>query len=164
MKSTPSAKVLILCTGNSARSVLGEYLLRVRGGGRFETYSAGSRPTGRVNPLAVRVLQECYDIDASYARSKSWDEFRKVSFDYVITVCDHAKESCPAWLGSPIVAHWGSPDPAGVDGTDEQKYQAFVAVAAQIAQRVDAFCALTLEAARDPASVRGIADDTPLPV
>lgn len=135
-------KVLILCTGNSARSVLGEYLLREKGRGRFEVHSAGSHPTGRVNPLAVRTLREKYGIDASGARSKSWGEFKDVKFDFVITVCDNAKESCPIWPGAPVVAHWSSPDPAGAAGTDEQKYQVFVNVASQIARRVDLFCAL----------------------
>jgi arsenate reductase len=135
-------KVLILCTGNSARSVLGEYLLREKGKGRFEVHSAGSHPTGRVNPLAVRTLGEKYGIDARGARSKSWDEFKAVKFDFVITVCDHAKESCPLWPGAPVVAHWSSPDPAGAVGTEEQKYQVFVNVASQIARRVDLFCAL----------------------
>jgi protein-tyrosine-phosphatase len=140
--STPSPrKVLILCTGNSARSVLGEYLLRAKGKGRFEVYSAGSHPTGRVNPLAVRTLQEKYGLDASDARSKSWDEFKDVKFDYVITVCDNAKEACPLWPGQPVVAHWGSPDPAAAEGTEEEKYRFFVTVASQIARRVDLFCA-----------------------
>ena len=134
-------KVLILCTGNSARSVLGEYLLREKGKGRFEVHSAGSHPTGRVNPLAVRTLREKYGIDASAARSKSWDEFKDVKFDFVITVCDNAKESCPIWPGAPVMAHWSSPDPAGAPGTEEEKFQVFVNVASQIARRVDLFCA-----------------------
>jgi protein-tyrosine-phosphatase len=137
----PPYKVLILCTGNSARSVIGEYLLRVKGKGRFEVHSAGAKPTGKVNPLALWVLREHYGIDAGDARSKSWDEFKQVKFDFVITVCDNAKESCPIWPGAPVIAHWGSPDPAGVEGTDDQKKQAFVQVASQIAQRVDLFCA-----------------------
>jgi arsenate reductase len=150
----PPQKILILCTGNSARSVLGEYLLREKGKGRFEVHSAGSHPTGRVNPLAVRTLREKYGIDARGARSKSWDEFRDVQFDFVITVCDHAKESCPVWPGAPVVAHWSSPDPAGAGGTDEEKFQVFVNVASQIARRVDLFCALpagklTASAVRD---------------
>jgi arsenate reductase (thioredoxin) len=135
-------KVLILCTGNSARSVIGEYLLRKKGKGRFEVYSAGSKPTGRVNPLAVWVLKEHYDIDASDARSKSWDEFKDVKFDFVITVCDNAKESCPIFPGYPVTAHFSSPDPADAQGTEDQKKWLFVQVASQIAQRLDLFCAL----------------------
>jgi arsenate reductase len=150
----PPYKVLILCTGNSARSVLGEYLLREKGKGRFEVHSAGSRPTGRVNPLAVRTLREKYGIDASGARSKSWDEFKAVPFDFVITVCDNAKESCPLWPGAPVVAHWSSPDPADAQGTEDEKFRMFVNVASQIARRVDLFCAfpedkLTAPAVRD---------------
>ncbi len=140
--STVPRKVLILCTGNSARSIIAEYLLRAKGAGRFETYSAGSHPTGRVNPLALWVLNERYGIDASGARSKSWDEFKGVTFDLVITVCDHAKESCPIFPGQPIQAHFGSPDPAAVEGTQDQKKWAFVQVASQISQRLDLLCAL----------------------
>ncbi len=135
-------KVLILCTGNSARSVIAEYLLRAKGKGRFETYSAGSKPTGRVNPLAVWVLQEHYGIDASDARSKSWDEFKDVKFDFVITVCDNAREACPIFPGSPVVAHFGSPDPADAQGTEDQKKWLFIQVASQISRRLDLFCAL----------------------
>jgi protein-tyrosine-phosphatase len=151
-------KVLILCTGNSARSILGEYLLRAKGRGRFEVFSAGSHPTGRVNPLAVRTLREKYGIDASAARSKSWDEFKGVNFDYVITVCDNAKEACPIWPGQPMVAHWGSPDPAAADGTEEEKFRFFVTVASQIARRVDLFCAFPEDKLRDLAAVRGVGD------
>lgn len=142
MNPAAPLKVLILCTGNSARSIIGEYLLRVKGKGRFEVHSAGAKPTGRVNPLALWVLKDRFNIDASDARSKSWDEFRDVTFDCVITVCDNAKESCPVWPGKPILAHWGSPDPAGVEGTEEQKRRAFVDVALQIARRIDLLCAL----------------------
>lgn len=141
MSTTTPYKVLILCTGNSARSVLGEYLLRAKGRGRFEVHSAGSHPTGRVNPLAVRTLREKYGIDASDARSKSWDEFKAVKFDFVITVCDNAKEACPIWPGAPVVAHWSSPDPAGAPGSEEEKFRVFVNVASQIARRADLFCA-----------------------
>lgn len=139
--STSPQKVLILCTGNSARSIIGEYLLREKGQGRFEVYSAGSKPNGRVNPLAQWVLREKYGIDAGSARSKSWDEFKDVHFDLVITVCDHAKESCPIWPGQPIVAHWGSPDPAAAEGTEEEKKLLFIQVASQISRRIDLFCA-----------------------
>jgi arsenate reductase (thioredoxin) len=156
MNHKPPFKVLILCTGNSARSVLGEYLLRAKGKGRFEVFSAGSHPTGRVNPLAVRTLREKYDLDATGARSKSWDEFRGVKFDFVITVCDNAKEACPVWPGQPVIAHWGSPDPAGVEGTEEEKFHFFVAVASQIARRVDLFCAFSDAQLLDAAAVREV--------
>jgi arsenate reductase len=152
----PPLKVLILCTGNSARSILGEYLLRWIGRGRFETFSAGSKPTGRVNPLAVRVLREKYNLDASAARSKSWDEFKGVKFDFVITVCDNAKEACPVWPGQPMLAHWGSPDPAAVEGTEEQKYWVFVQVASQIARRAERLCALPEAKLLDAVAVREI--------
>jgi arsenate reductase (thioredoxin) len=156
MSQKTSFKILILCTGNSARSVLGEYLLRAKGKGRFEVFSAGSHPTGRVNPLAVRTLREKYNLDASGARSKSWDEFKGVKFDFVITVCDNAKEACPVWPGQPVIAHWGSPDPAGVEGTEEEKFQFFVAVASQIARRVDLFCAFSDAQLLDAAAVRDV--------
>jgi len=160
--SPPPRQVLILCTGNSARSILGEYLLRAKGAGRFAVSSAGSHPTGRVNPLAVRVLAERYGLDASAARSKSWDEFKGVKFDFVITVCDHARESCPVWPGQPLVAHWGSPDPAAAEGTDEEKYRAFVNVASQIARRVELFCALPEDKLRDAVAVRAVGEQFPL--
>ncbi len=156
MNSKSPFRVLILCTGNSARSVLGEYLLRAKGGGRFEVHSAGSHPTGRVNPLAIRTLREKYGLDASDARSKSWDEFKNVKFDLVITVCDNAREACPVWPGQPMVAHWGSPDPAAAEGTEEENYRFFVNVASQIARRVDLFCAFPDEKLRDLAAVRAV--------
>lgn len=158
MPTQPPRKVLILCTGNSARSILGEYLLRAKGRGRFEVYSAGSHPTGRVNPLAVRTLKEKYGLDASDARSKSWNEFKDVPFDFVITVCDNARESCPIWPGQPMIAHWGSPDPAAAEGTEEEKFRFFVTVASQIARRVDLFCAFPEEKLRDLAAVRSVGD------
>ena len=158
----PPLKVLILCTGNSARSILGEYLLRQIGRGRFETFSAGSHPTGRVNPLAVRVLREKYHLDASAARSKSVEEFRGVKLDLVITVCDHAKEACPVWPGVPVLAHWGSPDPAAAGGTAEQKYRVFVQVASQIARRAELLGALPEAMLLDAAAVRAIGDQAKL--
>lgn len=158
MPTQPPRKVLILCTGNSARSILGEYLLRAKGKGRFEVYSAGSHPTGRVNPLAVRTLKEKYGLDASDARSKSWNEFKDVPFDFVITVCDNARESCPIWPGQPMIAHWGSPDPAAAEGTEEEKFRFFVTVASQIARRVDLFCAFPEGKLRDLAAVRSVGD------
>jgi arsenate reductase len=138
-------RILILCTGNSARSILGEYLLKRIGGKRFEVYSAGSFPTGTVNPLAMKVLRDIYHIDSSGARSKSWEEFADEEFDFVITVCDNARETCPIWPGQPIMAHWGSPDPALAEGTEEQKYKAFKQVALQIRRRIELFCALPID-------------------
>lgn len=137
-------KLLFLCTGNSARSIIGEYLLKQLGGSRFEVFSAGSFPTGKVNPLAIQILKDVYNIDASPARSKSWEEFEDLQFDFVITVCDNARETCPVWPSQPIVAHWSSPDPAAVEGTDAEKYRAFQEVAAQIKQRLDRFVLLPL--------------------
>jgi len=144
MKSNPY-KFLFLCTGNSARSIFGEYLLRRLGGSRFQVFSAGSFPTGIVNPLAVQVLKDVYNIDASEARSKSWEEFKGVEFDFVVTVCDNARESCPLWPGQPIVAHWGSPDPAAVEGSDSEKYRAFKEVAFEINRRLQLFTSLPLD-------------------
>jgi arsenate reductase len=138
----PPYRVLILCTGNSARSIIGEYLLNLKGRGRFEAHSAGARPSGTVNPLALWVLRDRYGIDASDARSKSWDEFKGVNFDFIITVCDNAREACPVWPGSPVLAHWGSPDPAAFEGPEAEKKWLFVRVASQIARRAELLCAL----------------------
>jgi arsenate reductase (thioredoxin) len=154
MSRTPY-KVLILCTGNSARSIIAEYLLRQKGRGRFEVHSAGAKPTGRINPFALWVLKEHYGIVASAARSKSWDEFKSAELDCIITVCDHARESCPVWPGKPVLAHWSSPDPAAVEGSDEAKKRAFVQVASQISRRADLLCALPDEKLL-PESVRQI--------
>jgi arsenate reductase len=163
METKAHYKVLILCTGNSARSILGEYLLRAKGRGRFEVFSAGSHPTGRVNPLAIRVLREKYNLDATDARSKSWDEFKAVKFDCVITVCDHAKEACPVWPGQPVLAHWGSPDPATAEGTEEEKYRFFVNVASQISRRADLFCAFPDAKLFDTAAVQAVGEAARLP-
>lgn len=151
-------RVLILCTGNSARSILAEYLLRAKGKGRFEVHSAGSHPAGQVNSLAVRALREKYNLDASNARSKSWDEFAGGKFDLVITVCDNAKESCPLWPGQPVITHWSSPDPAAVAGTEDEKYRFFVSVASQIAKRVEQFCTFPENKLIDAAAVQGVGD------
>jgi arsenate reductase (thioredoxin) len=150
-------KVLVLCTGNSARSIIGEYLLRAKGKGRFETHSAGAKPTGRVNPLALWVLKEHYGIDASDARSKSWEEFKDVRFDFLITVCDNARESCPIFPGHPTTAHFGSPDPAEYEGTEEKRKSFFVQVASQIARRLDLFCSLP-DNQLEPARIREIGE------
>ena len=137
-------KILFLCTGNSARSILAEYLIRKLGRGRFEAYSAGANPTGRVNPHALRVLNDAFQIDASGARSKSWEEFRDQPFDFVISVCD-AAEACPAWPGQPIVAHWPAPDPGRFQGTEAETYRHFWKVAELLYRRIDLFCCLPLK-------------------
>jgi arsenate reductase len=145
MAARPTYKVLFLCTGNSARSIFAEYLLRRQGLNRFQVFSAGSQPTGQVSPFAIRVLKESYHINASEARSKSWEEFGDVEFDFVITVCDNARETCPVWPGQPIVAHWGVADPALAEGMDEEKLRQFKHAAQVLNHRIGLFCALPLE-------------------
>ncbi len=108
------------------------------------------------------MLREKYNLDASAARSKSADEFRGVKLDLVITVCDHAREACPIWPGVPVLAHWGSPDPAAVEGTEEQKYWAFVQVASQIARRAELLCALPEAKLLDAVAVRAIGEQEKL--
>lgn len=138
-------KILFLCTGNSARSIFGEYLIRRLGQGKFESFSAGADPKPVVNPFAVRILHESYKIDASDACPKSWDEYRGMVFDFVITVCDDAKERCPFWPGQPIVAHWSTPDPAAFKGTEEETHHHFWLIAQQLYRRIDIFCNLPFE-------------------
>lgn len=131
--------VLFLCTGNSARSILAEALLNHLSEGRFRGYSAGSFPTGRVNPLALELLAR-RGIPAMGARSKSWDEFAvpgSIEFDCVITVCDRAAaESCPVWPGHPVTAHWGVPDPAAVEGDAAARMRAFEDAGAALEGRI----------------------------
>jgi arsenate reductase len=119
---------------------MAEYLLRARGAGRFESYSAGTFPVGQVNPFAIEVLAEHFRIDASGARSKSWDEYRDVKFDFVITICDRAKGSCPIWPGQPVGGHWASPDPITYEGDPERTRRHFLDVATQINSRIGLFC------------------------
>jgi arsenate reductase len=138
-------KILFLCTGNSARSILAEFLIRRIGQGRFESFSAGTNPTGRVNPFALRVLHDLYHIDASDARSKTTEGYQETNFDFVITVCDNARETCPVWPGQPIVAHWGLPDPALAAGTDEQIFREFKQAALQLQRRIELFCSLPFD-------------------
>ena len=140
--------ILFLCTGNSARSILAETIANQLGEGRLKAYSAGSFPTGRVNPFALRLL-ESLGVATAGLRSKSWDEFSGAdapALDFVITVCDNAAgEVCPIWLGHPVQSHWGLPDPAAVEGTDDDKLQAFKTTYAALSERLKAFLALPLE-------------------
>jgi arsenate reductase (thioredoxin) len=138
--------VLFLCTGNSARSIMAEGLLNKFGAGRFQSFSAGSHPTGKVNPFAQEKLQ-LEGISLPDARSKSWDEFAQPDsppLDFVITVCDNAAgEVCPAWPGQPITAHWGVFDPAAVN--DDEKHIAFAKAFAILERRISIFTNLRFE-------------------
>jgi arsenate reductase len=140
-------RVLVLCTGNSARSILGEVLFNALGKGRFKAYSAGSKPAGKVNPGALEWLQ-ANGYSTEGLRSKSWDEFAAPGapeFDFIFTVCDNAAgEACPLWLGHPATAHWGIPDPAHVEG-DEARRAAFKRAAEQLARRIQLFMSLPIE-------------------
>ena len=139
--------VLFLCTGNTARSILAEAILRKEGRGRFNAFSAGSQPKGTVNPFAIKVLSEMdYPVDG--LRSKSWQEFAVSGapvMDFVFTVCDNAAgEACPIWPGQPMTAHWGIEDPAAVEGTDLQQQAAFVEAFRYMKNRIAAFASLPL--------------------
>jgi arsenate reductase len=140
--------ILVLCTGNSARSILAEALLNTMGAGRFTAYSAGSHPTGRVNPYATEQVRSL-GCPVESLRSKSWDEFARPDapvMDFIVTVCDNAAgEVCPVWPGKPVTAHWGFPDPAAVTGTEEEKRAAFARTMHQIRNRVQLFMSLPLE-------------------
>jgi arsenate reductase len=140
--------VLILCTGNSARSILAESILRKDGGGRFNAYSAGSHPKGRVNLLALKTL-EAYEYPAEGLRSKSWEEFAAPDapeLDFVFTVCDNAAgETCPVWLGLPMTGHWDIQDPAAVEGTAIEKERAFNQAFRCLKNRIAVFIALPIK-------------------
>ncbi len=139
--------VLFLCTGNSARSILAEAILNRRGAPTFRGFSAGSRPTGRVNPYALQQL-EAAGLPTAGARSKSWEEFAKPGapkLQFVFTVCDNAaKETCPIWPGQPMTAHWGVPDPAAVDGSPDQITRAFREAFVTLDRRIALFLSLPL--------------------
>jgi arsenate reductase len=145
MSDVAPFKVLFLCTGNSSRSVFGEFLLRKRGNGVFETCSAGTNPRGELNLYTIRLLRECYQIDATGARPKSAAGFFGKPFDFVITVCDQATKTCPVWPARTAVAHWSSPDPSAFRGSDQETFDFFRKVAMQIQRRVDLLCSLPIK-------------------
>jgi arsenate reductase len=146
--------VLFLCTGNSARSILAEVMLNSMavGKGRFRAYSAGSHPSGQVNPFAIELLEKNH-LPTEGLRSKSWDEFALTGndagapqLDFVFTVCDNAAgEVCPVWPGQPMTAHWGVPDPAAVEGSDEAKRKAFFVAFNQLQNRISLFANLPID-------------------
>jgi arsenate reductase (thioredoxin) len=137
-------RVLFVCTGNSARSIMAEALLRRRGGADFEVYSAGTEPRG-VNPLTVRILEEA-GMPTSGLRSKSVKEFVDESFDYVVTVCDQARQVCPVFPGSHQSHHWGYEDPALATGSDDERLAVFRRVFTQIGERIGLFVPLAMRA------------------
>lgn len=139
--------VLFLCTGNSARSIMAEAILNFKGQPIFTAFSAGSHPSGRVRPEAVRELETAH-VPAVRLRSKSWDEFAKPGapkLDFVFTVCDNAaKEVCPIWPGQPVTAHWGVPDPAAVKGTEAEITRAYRDAFMILERRISLFLSLPL--------------------
>ena len=141
-------EVLFLCTGNSARSILAESILNRAGAGRFKAYSAGSAPTGKVNPFALQLLENLRYPTAGL-RSKSWDEFAREGapeFDFIITVCDNAAgEVCPIWPGKPMRAHWGIPDPAAATGSDTDIALAFADAYRMLTNRANLFVNLPID-------------------
>jgi len=148
MTTNTTYNVLFICTGNSARSILAEGILNELGQGRFRAYSAGSQPKGEVHPLALATLERMHMPTTGY-RSKSWDEFAAPGapvFDFIFTVCDNAAgEACPLWPGQPMSAHWGVPDPAAAEGTEEQRLRAFKDAALTLRRRIELFLSLPLQ-------------------
>jgi len=139
--------ILFLCTGNSARSILGEAILNREGRGRFAAYSAGSHPKGAVHPYALDLLKRM-NHPTEGLRSKSWDEFAAAGapqLDFVFTVCDNAaNEVCPVWPGQPMTAHWGIPDPAAAEGSEAERRLAFAEAYRQLSNRISAFTSLPI--------------------
>lgn len=161
MADDKTYNVLFICTGNSARSVIAEGLLNHLGRGRFKAFSAGSHPRGEVNPFALRELA-ALGVPAEDYRSKSWEEFAKPEaphMAFVFTVCDQAAgEVCPVWPGQPMTAHWGMPDPAAVEGSDEAKAKAFHDTAITLKRRLELMMALPLAGLDELAIRREIKD------
>jgi arsenate reductase len=143
----PPYNVLFLCTGNSARSIMAEAIMNQKGRPNFVAYSAGSHPSGKIRPEALREL-EAANLPTTGLRSKSWDEFAQPGapcLDFVFTVCDNAaNEVCPVWPGQPVTAHWGVPDPAAVQGSEEQIRQAFREAFFLLERRIGLFLALPI--------------------
>jgi arsenate reductase len=140
-------RVLFVCTGNSARSVMAEALVRHKGGADFEVHSAGTEPRG-VNPLTLRVLDEA-GIDAAWARSKSVTEYLGQQFDYVVTVCDEARQVCPVFPGVHESLHWGYEDPAEAQGSEAERLAVFRRVFVQLGERINQFIPLALRSRRE---------------
>jgi arsenate reductase len=140
-------RVLVVCTGNSARSVMAEGLIRHKGGARFEAHSAGTEPKG-INPLTLKILAEA-GIDASWARSKSVNEYLGQEFDYVITVCDEARQACPVFPGVHQSLHWGYEDPAEATGSEQERLAVFRRVFIQLGERINQFVELAQREQRD---------------
>jgi arsenate reductase len=146
--SSKTYNVLVLCRGNSARSVMAEAILNKEGAGRINAFSAGSRPKSKPDPRAIAILDDL-GYETAALCSKSWDEFAgpdAPTMDFILTVCDAAAgETCPYWPGHPLVAHWGIPDPAAVDGTDAEKRAAFMETYRRLVARITAFVNLDVE-------------------
>ena len=149
-QTSPPLNVLFLCTHNSARSVMAECIMNRVGAGRFTAYSAGSMPSGVINPHAISLLRRL-NHKTDHLRSKTWEEFSKAGnpgapdLDFVFTVCDNAAgETCPIWPGQPMSAHWGLPDPSGAQGSDAEIALAFAEAYRQLNNRITLFCALPL--------------------
>ena len=159
--ATKRYDVLFLCTGNSARSIMAECILERLGQGRFRAFSAGSHPTGRVNPYTIELLRR-FNYATDDLRSKDWAEFARPGapeLDFVFTVCDKAAgEACPVWPGQPMTAHWGFPDPAAFDGTEAEKRAGFADVYGQIHNRISIFVSLPI-ASLDRLSLQQRLDD-----
>ena len=153
--------VLFICTGNSARSILAEALMNQTAKGRCNAYSAGSHPTGVVNPHALQTLRDM-GMPALGARSKSWDEFATTDapqMDFVFTVCDNAAgEACPLWPGQPMTAHWGLPDPATARGSEDEVKRAFRDAAVTLRRRIELLLALPLSTLDSMAIQRQVRD------
>ena len=142
--AAPPIRILVLCTGNSCRSIMAEALFRELGGERVAVQSAGSQPAGTVSPRTIQVLDEV-GLDHGWARSKSMSEFLDSEFDHVLTVCDDAAEACPVFPGPALRTHWSIPDPAGATGTDDEVLAVYRTTLADLRERIEAFLA-TLEA------------------